>query len=391
MQIRTTESVPVQRLQAQDCDLAEFRSIVEVETDLADWPTAASVDQNVVIYDAPDLANATSNLRSDNAQRAGVFDELADVLVNGPGILMVRGAMDADVIDRVNTVYAAIIAEQRASGGAAGDHFAVAGSNDRIWNSLEKLCLRDPAAFADYHQNEIVDLVCTAFLGPRYQMSSQANQVNPGAAAQEPHRDYHLGFLTDEQAEQFPAHVHRLSPVLTLQGAVAHCDMPIETGPTMYLPHSQKYLHGYLAWRRPEFNAYFKEHFAQLPLMKGDLVFFNPALFHGAGTNQTGNVRRIANLLQVSSAFGRAMERINRPAMVAATYPVLQRWTTDGVSADAVGRVIAAAAEGYAFPNDLDLDQPLDGLAPASMADRVRQALAEGWSQEQLGSTITPS
>ena len=27
--------------------------------------------------------------------------------------------------------------------------------------------------------------------------------------------------------EQFPAHVHRLSPVLTLQGAVAHCDMAL--------------------------------------------------------------------------------------------------------------------------------------------------------------------
>jgi len=354
--------------------LDEFRTIVEVETDPADWPMASAVEQNVVIYDADALRDRST----------GLMNELADVLVNGPGILVVKGAMETEVIDRVDRVYAEIIAEQRAAGGEAGDHFAAAGANDRIWNSLEKLCLRDPEAFAEYHSNAGIDTVCTAFLGPRYQMSSQANQVNPGASAQEPHRDYHLGFLTDEQAAQFPAHVHRLSPVLTLQGAIAHCDMPIETGPTMYLPHSQKYLQGYLAWRRPDFNAYFKEHFAQLPLHKGDLVFFNPALFHGAGTNQTADVRRMANLLQVSSAFGRAMERIDRPAMVGALYPVLQRWKGQGVPAEAIGRVIAASAEGYAFPNDLDLDQPLDGLAPQSMADRVRQALAEDTSVEDL-------
>ena len=30
--------------------------------------------------------------------------------------------------------------------------------------------------------------------------------------------------------------------MLTLQGAVAHCDMPVESGPTMLLPHSHKYI-----------------------------------------------------------------------------------------------------------------------------------------------------
>ena len=40
----------------------------------------------------------------------------------------------------------------------------------------------------------------------------------------------------DERAADYPAHVHRFSPMLTLQGAVAHCDMPVATGPTMYLP-----------------------------------------------------------------------------------------------------------------------------------------------------------
>ena len=125
------------------------------------------------------------------------------------------------------------------------------------------------------------------------------------------------------QLARFPAHAHRLSPVLTLQGAVAHCDMPVETGPTLYLPFSQTYELGYLAWRRPEFIEYFDKHRIQLPLAKGDAVFFNPALFHAAGSNRTGDVKRIANLLQVSSAYGRAMESVDRTRMSAALYPAL--------------------------------------------------------------------
>jgi len=69
-----------------------------------------------------------------------------------------------------------------------------------------------------------------------------------------------------ETAADYPEHVHRLSPLLTLQGAVAHCDMPVETGPTMYLPHSQKYVPGYVAADLPEFVEYFAPNYVQLPL-----------------------------------------------------------------------------------------------------------------------------
>ena len=112
--------------------------------------------------------------------------------------------------------------------------------------------------------------------------------------------------------------------MLTLQGAIAHCDMPIETGPTLYLPFSQSYLPGYMATARPEFRDYFDKHHVQLPLAKGDAVFFNPALFHAAGTNRSKDVRRIANLLQVSSAFGRAMESVDRLKMSLKLYPALK-------------------------------------------------------------------
>jgi hypothetical protein len=44
-----------------------------------------------------------------------------------------------------------------------------------------------------------------------------------------------------------------------------------------------------------------------------------------------------------------------------------------------VDDVVAASAEGYAFPTNLDHDQPIGGLAPQTQADLVRQAVAERW------------
>ncbi|MFG2796196.1 phytanoyl-CoA dioxygenase family protein [Streptomyces pseudovenezuelae] len=364
-------------LSEQDCDLASFRALVERTTDPADYPHAAAVERNVLLYDAERVRGAKD--------RREVQEELVRALTDGPGVVVFQGAFpDHAVVDRFTAVFDSLIREQYAAGTTAGDHFAKPGANERVWNALEKAALYDPAAFADYYANPVVALVSEAWLGPGYQVTSQVNVVNPGGLAQTAHRDYHLGFLSDEAAAAYPAHVHRLSPVLTLQGAVAHCDMPVESGPTLYLPFSQRFEPGYLAWRRPEFQAYFKEHHVQLPLSKGDAVFFNPALFHAAGTNRTTDVRRMANLLQVSSAFGRAMETVDREAVSNAVYPALLRRKTEGADAEWLDHVIAASAEGYPFPTNLDSDPPVDGLAPPSQADLVRRALAEGWTPRTL-------
>ncbi|WP_330324220.1 phytanoyl-CoA dioxygenase family protein [Streptomyces pseudovenezuelae] len=364
-------------LSEQDCDLASFRALVERTTDPADYPHAAAVERNVLLYDAERVRGAKD--------RREVQEELVRALTDGPGVVVFQGAFpDHAVVDRFTAVFDSLIREQYAAGTTAGDHFAKPGANERVWNALEKAALYDPAAFADYYANPVVALVSEAWLGPGYQVTSQVNVVNPGGLAQTAHRDYHLGFLSDEAAAAYPAHVHRLSPVLTLQGAVAHCDMPVESGPTLYLPFSQRFEPGYLAWRRPEFQAYFKEHHVQLPLSKGDAVFFNPALFHAAGTNRTTDVRRMANLLQVSSAFGRAMETVDREAVSNAVYPALLRRKAEGADAEWLDHVIAASAEGYPFPTNLDSDPPVDGLAPPSQADLVRRALAEGWTPRTL-------
>ncbi len=357
------------------CDLDAFRAVVERTTSPADYPFADEVASNVVVYDGAKLRAAAASPES----RKELMAEWVEALTDGPGILAIRGAFaDTTAIDKANAHFWAIIEDERKSNVGGGDHFAKPGANDRIWNALEKLCLRDPAVFAAYYGNEAIALVSEAWLGPAYQITSQLNVVNPGGAAQVAHRDYHLGFQSGAEIERFPAHVHRLSPVLTLQGAIAHCDMPLETGPTLYLPFSQSYVPGYIATARPEFRDYFDRHHVQLPLSKGDAVFFNPALFHAAGTNRSKDVRRIANLLQVSSAFGRAMESVDRLRMSLALYPALSRLLGEkSLTWAEADNAIAASAEGYSFPTNLDHDPPIGGLAPQSQQALMRQALKE--------------
>jgi hypothetical protein len=45
---------------------------------------------------------------------------------------------------------------------------------------------------------------------------------------------------------------------------------------------------------------------------------------------------------------------------------------------------VAASAEGYPFPSNLDRAQPVDGMAPPSQAEVVAAALAEGLPTEEL-------
>jgi ectoine hydroxylase-related dioxygenase (phytanoyl-CoA dioxygenase family) len=113
-----------------------------------------------------------------------------------------------------------------------------------------------------------------------------------------------------------------MSALLTLQGAVAHCDMPPASGPTLYLPGSQRY--------RPAFSpgssglsATISRSIACSCRCPGAMPCSSTALFHAAGHNRSTDIRRVANLLQVSSPFGRAMEALDRRAMSAALYPAL--------------------------------------------------------------------
>jgi len=364
---------PTGYFDSSSCDIAEFDRLCSSTLPAEAVPQAAEVTQNIPIYDGAALRGRMAEAEA----RQALMAEWARNLMGGSGVIVIKGGYaETEVLDAATAAFTRLIEAERATHVGA-DHFAAGGANDRLWNSLQKLCLADPALFARYHGNVLIDAVCEAWLGPNYQMSAQVNLVHPGGKAQTAHRDYHLGFQTEADCARYPAHVHALSPVLTLQAGIAHCDMPVASGPTKLLPFSQQYLPGYAAYRLAEFSAYFEEHYVQLPLAKGDLLFFNPAVFHAAGENKTADVSRFVNLLQVSSAMGRAMETIDRRAMSTALYPVLAE-NAAGQSAAERAAVVAASAEGYPFPTNLDTDPPVGGLAPPSMARLMHAALEAG-------------
>src|SRR5918997_7030855 len=96
---------------AEDCRLADFRAVVETTTDLAEYPCADEVRENVLVYG--------SRLRDSVATPEGRRDvqaELARALADGPGIVVFAGAfLDTGVVDRATAVFEAVIAEQKAA------------------------------------------------------------------------------------------------------------------------------------------------------------------------------------------------------------------------------------------------------------------------------------
>ncbi len=355
----------------------EFSQVCGQQTDLAHYPHAQSVEKNVLIY-AGDTLRAAER---DEQQRTTLLQELAHAFLHGPGVLVVTATYtDLSVLEQQNAVFTTIL--QQEADLENGDHFAKVGANSRIWNALQKSALLDPQGFIDYYKNPILALLSEAWLGPDFQMTAQVNIVHPGGAAQSPHRDYHLGFQSHEALAQYPPHVHPMSALLTLQGAIAHTDMPLESGPTLLLPYSQQYAQGYLAWRNEVFKAYFAQHHVQLPVKQGDAIFFNPALFHAAGSNHTSDFHRSANVLQISSAFGRAMESVDRYAISSAIYPQLLAGWPD-LSAAEQTALLGSACEAYSFPTNLDTDPPLGGLAPETHKALTLRALEEGWAEDK--------
>ena len=359
-------------------DLADLRALIARGTTPRDAPRAVEIVADVPVYDAE---------RVERDDPGEVMAEWARVLLDGPGVLAVRGAVrDRTLLDEVTDVLLGLLdAESGAHSGA--DHFGGHGANGRVWNAHEKLAVAAPDLFCRYNDCPTVDLAATAWLGPAYQITTQVNLVRPGGRAQTGHRDYHMGFMPAARAVLWPAHAHPMSAMLTLQGAIAHTDMPAASGPTKLLPHSQHWREGYLAIQRDEVRAAFEESFVQVPLEAGDALFFSPALFHAAGDNDTTDHPRLANLMQIGSAFGRTLEVVDRDRIVRAIYPALLA-RRDALGEAGVGRVVAAAAEVYPFPTDLDRDPPENGLAPPSQADVLRDALREGWDEARLHAAL---
>ncbi len=83
------------------------------------------------------------------------------------------------------------------------------------------------------------------------------------------------------------------------------------------------------------------------------------------------------------------MEVVDRTAMTKALFPALTAQKASGADERSLRNVVAASAEGYAFPTNLDRDQPIGGLAPQTQAELVWQALSEDWTAQALTEVLT--
>lgn len=373
--------------------LADFDFLCSQATNPETYPLAAEIIKNVPIYDLSQYQDKIN----EKAVIGKLQDEWHRILLDGPGVFVLRGMYNQEeTLTTTTATYNQIITLEHASNPKGGDHFAATpGTNDRIWNSFSKHALLNPQSFVAYYSNPWLAHVSTAWLGPAYKITAQVNVVKPGGKQQNPHRDYHLGFQDDAACRQYPRSMHIASQFLTLQGAVAHSDMPVESGPTWLLPFSQQYPEGYLAWRIPEFQAYFEKQYIAVPLRRGDGIFFNPALFHAAGANRTVDINRVANLLQISCAFGKTMEIIDSIPVVERCWDELTRLYDSSSSRSGeelsleVSSLVQAIADGYPFPTNLDRRPPApSGLAPESEQDVLRRGLGEGWTKEKVVSEL---
>ena len=354
-----------------DIDYDDLAKICSQKTLQEDYPFADSVSNNVVIYDA----NYLESFIGDSENELRLKTELHQVLEGGPGVFVIRNLYRHDAIDQSNNIFEKIVESE---GNTSNDHFA-SGTNTRIWNAFQKVALEDPKAFISYYSNNLLKLVAESWCGPNSQMTAQVNIVRPGGEMQKPHRDYHLGFQENQVVELFPISAHRLSNYLTLQGGVAHTDMPLASGPTMVLPYSQQYELGYLAWRDNACTDFFNDNAVQNQMNKGDGIFFNPALLHGAGSNTTKDFHRIGNLLQISSPFGKTMERIDYLKIINRIYPLLLEHSINKtLSEKLIENVLVCATDGYAFPTNLDNDKNSNSkLQGMTMFELTKQSLLD--------------
>ena len=111
------------------CDLDEFKILTSQSLEMVAVPYAVDVQKNIPIYDV----NALRSRLEDEAERKAILTEWAWVLGRSAGVLVLKSAYaDTAPVDAASRLYDQIIAEERVQSGGGADHFATAGSNDRI-------------------------------------------------------------------------------------------------------------------------------------------------------------------------------------------------------------------------------------------------------------------
>lgn len=138
---------------------------------------AKEIAKGVPVFSSLDLA-AKAN-ESPEGKKA-VMDELYKSLTFGPGVLVIRDLLSTDIIDRTEAATKEIKAAARGS---------KATSLRTPFFNLQHASA-DPESYAEYYSSETLALMCEAWLGPGYQITTSTNGTFKGGEQQAIHRDY---------------------------------------------------------------------------------------------------------------------------------------------------------------------------------------------------------
>lgn len=216
-----------------------------------------------------------------------------------------------------------------------------------------------------------------------------------------------LSHVPTEHIPSYPIMSQMASQLQTLQGAVAHTDMPLECGPTRLAPFSHQFQKGYMALKNPEYISIVDKYMSQLPLKRGDAIIFNPACFHQPGINTTENARE-ACLFQIANTWTVHMVLIDRKEMAKSVWPVMKRWAKQAEKPGQINgggkphktqhqldALISATCEDTTYSVNWRVgkvskhkNEKTDVQATQTQVQAIHAALKEGWDDDKVYKTL---
>ena len=126
-----------------DINLCDFADLCSQKVSKTNYPFCSNIKKKVVIYNGEQIRSIINTPKSFELK-----SELHYCLKEGPGVLIIQQAfLQKKTIDKASEIFLGIIKKEKGNAIHHGDHFARPGQNERLWNSLQKLCEIDPKTF----------------------------------------------------------------------------------------------------------------------------------------------------------------------------------------------------------------------------------------------------
>ena len=121
----------------KDCNIDHFLTLISEKIDPSSLKFAENLEHNIPIYSNHSVVSSLANPLT----RRQLMTEWASVISELSGALVVKGAIsDLQMLEQVTELFNEIVIKEKAEN-SGGDHFGEKGANDRVWNSLQKLCI----------------------------------------------------------------------------------------------------------------------------------------------------------------------------------------------------------------------------------------------------------